>query len=197
MRSSTFRWQNTSATECPPHGCFKIVGWSDDGDGNTYALGEVSSSYGAQYAHAINSIVPVAEDEFGTGCQWCPAMVAAFDIDSDTIPSIGDHVGPRSGGWLLRDQTGGFEVVSIIDEDEGIIRVTHAPMITLTCQTDSAINLNASGTVSILWGTLGSEADTGVNLTAYNGYANLGSSKRCDVEWVRGDSWKMIAGRCS
>ena len=47
-------------------------------------------------------------------------------------------------------------------------------------KTDATHNKGASGTISIFGGTLGSETDTTINLTAWNRFANVASSK-----WVR------------
>lgn len=62
-------------------------------------------------------------------------------------------------------------------------------------QTDGAINKGASGTVSIHDGTEGSEADTGVNVTAYNRFANVSSGKWVWVFSKRGRLY-LTAAEC-
>lgn len=62
-------------------------------------------------------------------------------------------------------------------------------------KTDSAINKAASGTVSIWDGAEGSEADTGVNVTAYNRFANVSSGKWVWVMSKRGRLY-LTAAEC-
>ncbi len=63
------------------------------------------------------------------------------------------------------------------------------------CKTDIAINKAASGTCSIWTGTMGSESDSGANVTAYNRFANVGSGKWCWVDW-NGHAFYIIAAEC-
>lgn len=62
-------------------------------------------------------------------------------------------------------------------------------------KTDSSHAKGASGTVSIWTGTPGSETDSGVNVTAFNKFANIASDK-----WVwidhNGFGWYLTAGEC-
>lgn len=62
-------------------------------------------------------------------------------------------------------------------------------------KTDASHAKGASGTVSIWSGTPGSEGDTGVNVTAYNRFADLESGKWCWVAW-NGIGWYLTAGEC-
>ncbi len=66
---------------------------------------------------------------------------------------------------------------------------------TLLGKTDAAINKGAAGAVSVYSGTPLAEADTGVNVVAYNKFANIGSDKWVIVQWVNA-AWYMTAAEC-
>lgn len=64
-------------------------------------------------------------------------------------------------------------------------------------KTDASHAKGASGTVSIYAGaTAGSESDTGVNVTAWNRFADVDSGKWVHVTW-RGNGWDLSAAECS
>ncbi len=62
-------------------------------------------------------------------------------------------------------------------------------------KTDSSHNKGASGTVSVWGGAAGSEADTTINITAYNRFANVGSGKWVVCAYIRRD-WYLISAEC-
>lgn len=62
-------------------------------------------------------------------------------------------------------------------------------------KTDATHNKAASGTVSVWAGAEGSEADTGVNVTAYNRFANVGSGKWVLVVSIQGRLY-LAAAEC-
>lgn len=62
-------------------------------------------------------------------------------------------------------------------------------------KTDAAISKGASGTVSIWSGAIGSEADTGVNVTAYNRFANVAITKWVLVVSIQGRLY-LAAAEC-
>lgn len=62
-------------------------------------------------------------------------------------------------------------------------------------KTDAAIAKGASGTVSIWSGVEGSEADTGVNVTAYNRFANVAITKWVLVVSIQGRLY-LAAAEC-
>lgn len=62
-------------------------------------------------------------------------------------------------------------------------------------KTDAAIAKGASGTVSIWSGAEGSEADTGVNVTAYNRFANVAIAKWVLVVSIQGRLY-LAAAEC-
>lgn len=62
-------------------------------------------------------------------------------------------------------------------------------------KTDSSISKGANGTVSIYGGTALSEADTTLNVTATNKFANVGGSKWVVVAFIHGIFY-IIAAEC-
>jgi len=62
-------------------------------------------------------------------------------------------------------------------------------------KTDASHAKAASGTVSVWGGTPLSEADTTINITAYNKFADLDSGKWVVCIYIR-RAWYLIAGEC-
>ena len=74
-------------------------------------------------------------------------------------------------------------------------RNTYPPMRFSLGKTDAAHNKSASGTVSLWGGALGSETDTGINVTAYNKFANVLTGRFVMVVHT-GHGWYLIAAEC-
>ena len=70
------------------------------------------------------------------------------------------------------------------------------PMRAYIGKTDASHAVDAAGTVSLWGGTPGSETDTGINVSAYNRFADLTSGAWV---WVQhnGHGWYFTAGRCA
>ena len=64
------------------------------------------------------------------------------------------------------------------------------------CKTDAAHALDASGVVSLYSGTPGSETDTGINVTAFNKFADLAASRWAWIDY-NGPHAYLVAGRCT
>jgi hypothetical protein len=62
-------------------------------------------------------------------------------------------------------------------------------------KTDASHAKGASGTISIWSGAIGSEVDTGVNVTAYNRFANVTSGKWVMVLSIQGRLY-LVAAEC-
>lgn len=63
-------------------------------------------------------------------------------------------------------------------------------------KTSAAIAKGATGTVAVYTGrTKGSETASGLEVEAYNRYADLGSGKWCRIEWVLG-GWELYVAEC-
>jgi hypothetical protein len=65
------------------------------------------------------------------------------------------------------------------------------------CKTTAAWTKGTTATLQIWAGSPGSEADTGVTLSAYNRYANIASGKFCTAMLHRHGYYYVIAAECS
>jgi len=65
------------------------------------------------------------------------------------------------------------------------------------CKTTAAWAKGSSATLQIWAGAPGSEADTGVTLTAYNRYAAIASGKFCTVMLHRHGYYYVVAAECA
>jgi len=81
---------------------------------------------------------------------------------------------------------GGARVTSAGDDSDAVL-----------CKTTSAWSKGSSATLQIWAGAPGSEADTGVTLTAYNRYAAIATGKFCTVMLHRHGYYYVVAAECS
>ena len=63
--------------------------------------------------------------------------------------------------------------------------------------TSSAWAKGTTQSIQIYAGVLGGESPTGTYITAYNGFAAIGSSKRVIIARTFGDNWHVISAECS
>jgi hypothetical protein len=131
-------------------------------------------------------------------------MLAAY-TSGDGTPGAGELWGPRSGGWTLRKNTGGFMVVGLQsiatgDTPLNFAVVERCPFVRFHGVTDAAIAKDAEGTVSIFYGT-GAGTDSSVNMAdhCYNSFANVAISKDVECVWegdLAGAYWRIVAAEC-
>lgn len=197
--------ENVSGEEIPAFACMEV-------ENVAMMLGDLSygfrvrkpTQFGSQGQHVFNGATPIPIGKYGVGI--CGDMVAALYDTSDGVPndtntaaaSYNEAVGPRAGSWKLRRNTGGFACVSydLVDETtpDDVIRVMSRPMLTLICKADALISKSTTGTVSIYWKTEDSGdavTDTGVNLSIYSRYANIGTGKYLLAQWMPWERWEV------
>ena len=95
--------------------------------------------------------------------------------------------------------------VHAIEDGTPIGKSQHAPRVrssgddsdAVLCKTTAAWSKGSSATLQIWAGAPGSEADTGVTLTAYNRYAAIASGKFCTVMLHRHGYYYVVAAECS
>jgi hypothetical protein len=184
-------FKNDTSEEIPAHGVIAISGRTLVNN-RQVLLGAKPSTYGSRHAHRLNGPIPVAAGAYGI-CRIYGVCTAVYET-TDGTPAIGDLWGPRDGGWKLRSATPGWRIIG--GAENGLIFVVHEPSQTLVGKTDAAINKAASGTVSIYWSVSGGAVtDTNVNVTAYNRFGNVASSKFVKLDW-NGWGWDIIAAEC-
>lgn len=103
---------------------------------------------------------------------------------SETIDAFNYFRYINSGDWVWCAHNGSGWYVVAKDSPSALVAYT-----------DAAINKGASGTVSIYAGTPGSETDTTINVSAYNGFGNIGANKRVLIVPVD-QYWHMASADC-
>ena len=142
--------------------------------------------------YLVNSAATIASGATGPATLDFPTL-AAFDSSSGT-PAYGDGWGPKPSSWKLNKAYPGFTAMGYNLGTTATLALGHE-IGRLLGKTDSTHNKSASGTVSIYIGTLGSETDSTMNVTAYNAFANVGSGKWVWIEW-QNNGWYLTAAEC-
>lgn len=189
---------NDSGEEIPAYACMEISNVRQMYD-LSYGFAVVKpTQFGSQGQHVFNGNTPIPAGKYGVAI--CGDVMAALYDTSDGLPTpTRESVGPRSGSWKLRRNTGGFACVSYGGEDlapDDLIRVMGRPMLTMVCKTDTEISKTTQGTASIYWRTAGTSddvSDTGVNLTIYSRYADIGTGKYILVQWMPWERWEVAS----
>jgi hypothetical protein len=186
--------RNDSGEEIPPYACVQVVRMIDL---NVFS-GIKPQNYGSQYSHFANGARPITNGGYGELTD-APFMAMAID-PADGIVAPGMIVGPRSNGWMLRRNTGGFRVVSYSEDGtwgDGIAIVVRQPMLTIKG------TLNADGSVRVYWG-LDAGTDTGIDVDCYNHCVDTETDKKVIAVWQQesqdydgnttNGQWMLVAG---
>ena len=175
------RFRNDDTTDAPAFGVMQITGAVIDATSGERVVTVIQpNKFGCQYDVLVNGAEPVTPGELGNA-QLLGGPVAALYNVGDGTPAQGEIWGPRAGDWLLRKDTGGFEICG--NPSGGSVMVNHAPWLTFVGVAVTAFAANASGTVRIYMGANGSETDTGVTMSVWNRYAAIQAEKRLDCLW--------------
>ena len=114
-------------------------------------------------------------------------------------------ISPTLDGWtllvvggVLFSESAARKIAAVVRRFEGMPQNgsvgrqnTPAPMRTSFGKTDAAHASNASGVVSLWGGALGSETDTGINVTAWNHFSALASGDKVVVLHT-GHGWLVV-----
>lgn len=177
-------FKNESSEQIPPYGVMRVTGFDVTTDPEyPRLLVNKPNTYGAQYSHAINGDLCVEAGQTGR-CTLGGISAAKYD-DGDGTPAFSELWGPRNGSWKLKKNTQGFAVLGIASSARKLVLVRPAPFLVGIGKADGAISQNNSGTVSVWAGTtLGSEGDTGENITVYSRFGDIESGAWVMYRWV-------------
>lgn len=192
-----------SANSIPAYGIALLNGTNTD-TGTPMFKVKQPDVYGCQSNWLLNggSVIPKSsfgwgQAVFGMGPCGEVGFKAAYD-SNDGTPAQGSMWGPQSGTYLLKKNSGGFQVQGIYDSTNHIAMVVPAPMLSLIGKTNAAIGKGASGVVNVWTGsTIGSESANGQTVTAYNRYANVAITKWVRCAWnFDSSAWDLVAAEC-
>jgi len=149
---------NDSGSTIDPYSVFRVDGLHAV-DGVQMLVAKQSNTYGSQYSHYINGPTSVADESVGACFGMFPCLAAV-----DGSPSAGDQVGPRSGSWILENDTLGFRVVQTVSS--GLAIVERDPMLSFVGKyTDSSVNQGDADDVAIYFGQGMTPTDTGITMS--------------------------------
>lgn len=193
-------WYNATGSEIAAYSVMRVTGGRALFGRVILEMGQ-PNAYGSQYSHYVNGPIAVPSGGYGLAAIPIGAPMFALYDSSDGALSVGDRLGPRSGSYILRKDTGGFRVVDDATLGSGATTrafVIQQPMLHFIGKTDGSLTKDSSGSISVYSGTtLGSESDTSVNVTCYNRFADLDADKWVRCAWNEyGDNWELVAAEC-
>jgi hypothetical protein len=192
------RWRecrNDSGEEVPAFAVLRVTGSTTVRQQLVLTVSK-PNAYGSQGLHAVNGPQAIASGKSGV-CTFSSPAPVLYDT-GDGTPAVGERWGPRDSSWKLRKNTGGFQISGSPDSTSGVVLAVVSPMLSFVGKTDSSHSKGSTGTISIYSGALGSESDTGVNMTGvYNRFANVASAKWVRCHWNQdGQQWELVAAEC-
>lgn len=155
------------------------------------------NSYGGREGRClVNGPYPIAIDGYGEA-QSGPVVGIYFDTADSATPAVGELWGPIDSSWKAKKYVPGFRIVGLSEAGANIVLAMLSPMRSVLVKTDAAHAKGASGTCSIYHGnTPGSETDSTYNLTAWNRFADLSTTKWARAVPVADDDFDLVAGEC-
>jgi len=188
-------FRNDAGVTIPPYGVIYSDGWTTIEDTFECFKAKRLGTSRMPLLFAVNGPEEVESGKLGGVplSDWCWCL-----FNEAETPAEGQMWGPKNGEFKLFKGYYGFLVTDRIREreDGNLVYCKRVPVRELIVKTDAAHNADASGTCSIYGGpTKGSETDMGINLTAWNRYADLESGKWAQAQ-LEGKDWDLVAGRC-
>lgn len=133
--------------------------------------------------------------------------VALYD-DADGTPASGEMWGPRASTFKLKKNTGGFQVLGVVNSTRKLVLVRTAPFLQFRGVTNGAISSDARGTVSIYYRNSSTSApfwtdttvDTPTNsvVNGLDGDIDSGASVECVYDPLSDgtEQWKITQADC-
>lgn len=118
-------------------------------------------------------------------------------LSTDAAAALGQVWGPKHGQFTAARYYYGYEILGGATTYNGV-NIALARWVgrnRVIGKTDSSHAKSASGTVSVYAGALGSESDTTMNITAYNRFAAVATTKWVACVYTSG-GWDIIAAEC-
>jgi hypothetical protein len=193
--SAPIKWRNTHSSSCPPYGIIRVTGYL--AASRTIEGSQPNATL--QRIYLVNGPSPVAYQGYGRASWLLSPQQAeawrtvAYDV-ADGTPALGEEWGPTPGQWTARKNRPGVLVLGAESSEQTLTGV-QSVVDSLLGKTDASHAKGASGTVSIWMGAAGSEADTTINVTAYNRFAAVASDKWVHLTSTNGQ-WYLDAAEC-
>jgi hypothetical protein len=183
-----------SSITVPARGVARFVSETVDNSRRYLTVAKPNATFQKLYVVADADDVPY--QSFGQ-C-YLPGSFVLVAYDSGT-PAAGEVWGVKDNQFTAtRNGPGMFLVTGIEDASAKIMRAYFLPLGLLLGKnsTGSSIGANTSGTITLFAGTVGSEATTGLTVSARNrGSIALANNKMCTVSLVNGE-WYCFPLEC-
>jgi hypothetical protein len=191
-------FRNDSGEAIPAYGVMAVTGRVLIEDATYLTVEKPSDTFSWEYA--VNDSTDIAEDDYGTAQQG-DYRTFLYD-DGESTPVAKEWFGPVSGQWSMRKN---YPCIgSVAGEIDGTATTMRCAT-PFNCfiqkfvgNTNASHAKGATGTIKVMKGTLGSETQIGsMTLTGvYNGYVDLDSGVRCQVENINGQD-NLYVGDCN
>lgn len=186
-----YKFLNNSSETVPAYGVMGITAGTFDSD-FYFTCGQPDTTFRRFYL--INGPIDVEAGKYGWAQKPNQTNKVLFRTASGT-PAAGECWGPKPSQWTLEKNYYGFTILGGADTTLGQVLCQQHVVNTIIGKTDSSHAKSASGTISVYAGTLGSESDTTINITAYNRFAAVSTTKWVQADWI-GGGWNLSAAEC-
>ena len=189
-------WRNEGTSDIDAFEVFQVTGSDVVGD-ESVLLGKMPDGTGTVFA--VNG--PMKVESTRTGAYFTDTEVlVTYDGDD---PDVGDIYGPQDGYSTVKKNwwPGIFECLGVINSNFTIMRARMVPCTTAIGKLDGPLPQGGSATVSVWAGDLGSEEDTGANITAgdwlmKSGATAIARGKKVICKRING-KWYVVEAECA
>lgn len=189
-------FRNDSGETIPAGGVMRVTGVTVVKQRPAVKVEKPNGYGGREGRYLVNGMVPVADGQYGEA-QDGPLYSVYFDTSDSATPTAGELWGPVDASWKARRYVPGFRIVGLPESGQKLVICRLAPMQSVLVKTDAAHAKSASGTCSVYHGnTPGSETDSTHNITAWNRFAALATTKWARAVPVGDDDFDLVAGEC-
>lgn len=185
-------FRNDSSETAPAGALMRVTGIVDLNGRKVFTINKPNK---IRYAGIlINGPQPVAAGAYGRATRTLPAVVLLSSASGEV--AVGDICGTVDDSWSAQKNRGGqFQCVGT----SGGGTVIEAGPLRLIGYPGSAVAKGTSGTFAIYdraaGDDKGDETDSGTEISAYAGYADIPADARCILEFV--DGWEVVEFECS
>lgn len=189
------QFYNNSSETVPRWGVMRIeTQGSTARDGQVLVCNKPNSSYQALYVVNLESDVAPG---FPGLCSFLTeasplGMEGHYALyNTAATPAVGQSWGPVNDSWLLHQHGPGFGVLGSQVENESRVAVLQIPPAEILVKNaGSSIAAGSSGSVQVWGGVAGSEANSGLTVTAYNRTSvAFGNNKFGAVGFLNGQAY--------
>lgn len=198
-RNEAVPFINSGGNDCPAYGVLSLNDVTLDTAMPYYLTADRPSTTFKRFQIVNGSEpVPAGDNGFGYIVNGSHNRLCIAAYDGSGTPAGGEEWGVKPSQFTLsKGYPGCFSVLGVLDStNQWVLGYLH-PINELLVKTNGSHAKGVSQSCDVFAGaTKGSESDTTINVTCYNRFADLATTKEAIAQWVNG-GLELVAGDCS